>query len=124
MRSLAACVSGCGKPGQAVNVVDRVSADTDDVEHGASICKCKVESAKWKVSWEVGKSDKCGRVPATSNAAWVGSREALGPARTRNLRLSVRPFATVPSASVNVLHGTGLPCTGATVATSSFIRCT
>jgi hypothetical protein len=43
---------GMRELGQAVNVVDRVSADTDDVEHGASICKCKVESAKWKVSWK------------------------------------------------------------------------
>ena len=33
-------------------------------------------------------------------------------------------FVTVFIASMNVLQGTGLPCTGATVATLSFIRCT
>ena len=74
---------------------------------------------------------------------WVGSRSAAltatpsrGPgAATRGIVERVADpawpdsrfqfvFATVPSASVNVLHGTGLPCTGATVATSSFIRCT
>ena len=44
---------GMRELGQAVNVVDRVSAHADDVEHGTSICKCKVESAKCEVSWEV-----------------------------------------------------------------------
>ena len=33
-------------------------------------------------------------------------------------------FATAPSAVTNVLHGTGWPCTGAIVATSSFMRST
>ena len=77
----------------------------------------QVQSGKCKVESKLGSREV---------DKWAGCRDAAVGSASRHPAVGECQFvfATVPSASVNVLHGTGLPWTGATVPTLGFIRCT